>query len=398
MRFIVPLKKETAASNALVFPVITRGTEKYPTVTAMRKIQKSLYDAGVGGSTWKSGDSQIIAILASFLDKKYAIDDTDIEEGVLCIIEDMLLCPLTENGVFRKESVESEKKLMADSVRAKVNNKGVYAKMRCEEIMFASEPFGVKETGDISDIESATPESVYRAYKDILSRGRIEILVCGSTDEEKFTSRMTGIVSKLERGEIYDTVNNVTREVTGEIKKVYERQNVTQGKLVLGYRTGSASCDEDYFVTKVTNEIFGGSPSSKLFMNVREKLSLCYYCSSGLNGDKGAMFVSSGIEFKNEQKTVDEINVQLEKMKSGDITDTEINDAVKSCKDGLLRVSDSRRSLIGWYFARIIDGKIYSPEDVLCKYDTVTRELIVEKAKKIQLDTYYFLCGEEASK
>lgn len=45
-------------------------------------------------------------------------------------------------------------------------------------------------------------------------------------------------------------------------------------------------------------DVFGGGPYSRLFMNVREKLSLCYYCSARLIRGKGIIVIQSGIEKK----------------------------------------------------------------------------------------------------
>lgn len=398
LRFIMPLSKDTAAKNALVFPVIRRGTEKFPNMTAMRKGFQSLYDSSVGSGAWKYGDAQIISLESRPLAQKYAIDDTDIVAGVIDMMEDMLLHPLTENGVFKAEYVAGEKKIAADGVRAIVNNKNQYAVKRCKEIMFSGEPFGVHDVGEAEDIEAVCPTCLWEQYKTLISRARVEIFAVGEFDEDYLAKRFSAIFSQTERKDIYDVKTEVVLETKGEVKTVYERQNVGQGKLVLGFRTGASNMDDDFYVMSILNEIFGGSTSSKLFMNVRERLSLCYYCSSGLIAEKGGMLVSSGIEFKNEQKTVDEITAQLDKIKNGEISDDELGDAKKSQRDNVLRTEDSTGAIAGWYFNGIMRGKTTSPEERMAQYESVTKEQVVEKAKKIKLDTYYFLCGQEETK
>lgn len=396
MRFILPMQKETASKNALLFHVMQRGSEKYPNLTAMRKRGDELYDSHLSAGCWKYGDSQVISLECSPLGQKYAIDDTDITAGVIDLMEDVLLHPVTEDGVFKAEYVEGEKIQLIGRARSIINNKGQYAATRATEVMFEGDPFGIRDIGTPEDIEKVCPKCLYEQYLTVLKTARVEIFAVGSYDEKYLAKRFSEIFSGINRGDVYSPATTpLSAERTGEIKKVYERQNVTQGKLVLGFRTGcDRSCD-DFYLMKLFNEIFGGSACSKLFMNVREKLSLCYYCSSSLLSEKGAMIIHSGIEFANEQKAVDEINVQLEKMKSGDITDEEIDNAKKSLCDGILGNEDSTRAMAGWFFGNIMTGQTTTPEQAMDEIKSATKEQIVEKAKKVTLDTYYFLCGEE---
>ena len=180
-----------------------------------------------------------------------------------------------------------------------------------------------------------------------------------------------------------------------EIKTVYERQNITQGKLSLGFYTGASVHDEDYHVMQMLNVIFGAGVTSKLFLNVREKLSLCYYCGSSENGQKGYMTVNSGIEFANEKKAVDEILFQLDEIKNGNISEDELRDARLALLDAIGRVGDSTGNLLNWYFSGVMNGKLISPEEKKEKIESVTVADIAKKAKDIKLDTYYFLCGKE---
>lgn len=399
VRFILPQSKQTAAKNALVFKTALRGTEKYPTTTAMLKRYDELYATSVNSNVWKYGDMQIVALQSSPLDQKYVIDDTDITAGVIDLFEQVILHPLTEDGAFKAEYVESEKKRQIEQVRSEINNKGKYADTRCTEIMFEGDPYGVSAAGSIDDIEAICSKCLYEQYKTLISSARVEIFAVGNFDEEKTADGFARIFEKIERKNICSPTITPLSGDTKEVKTVYEHQSVTQGKLVLGYRTGCDSKQPDYYVMEVFNEIFGGSACSKLFMNVREKLSLCYYCSSGLIGEKGAMLIRSGIEFANEKKAVDEINVQLQKMKDGEISDGEIEDAKKGQIDGLMRVEDRLSGMVGWYFGAIMRGEEpISPEKRIEQIKSVTKEQIVEKAKGVVLDTYYFLCGEESGK
>ena len=179
------------------------------------------------------------------------------------------------------------------------------------------------------------------------------------------------------------------------VKTVYERQNISQGKLSLGFYTGMTVRDPDYTAMQLLNIIYGAGVTSKLFLNVREKLSLCYYCGSGENGQKGFMTVHSGIEFKNEKKAADEILAQLEEIKKGNISENELRDAKLALIDSAERIADSVGNMLNWYFSCVMNEKMITPEEKCEAIRAVKTEDIVRIAQDIRLDTYYFLCAKE---
>ena len=230
-----------------------------------------------------------------------------------------------------------------------------------------------------------------------MARARVEVFAVGNFDFPALAARFAEMFSGVERGEVYELKTTVMTGARESVKTVYERQNITQGKLALGFYTGCTVHDSDYHVMQVLNVIYGAGVTSKLFLNVREKLSLCYYCSSSEDGQKGYMTVNSGIEFANEKKAVDEILAQLDEVKAGNITESELRDAKLALIDSVNRVADSTGAMLGWYFAGVMNGEVLSPEEKRARIESVTISELVEKAKAIRLDTYYFLCGKETA-
>ena len=397
LRFVVPLALQTAAKNALLFPVLLRGCERYPDIGRIRKEEESIYDTNISDSVYKRGDLQILELRMSLLDNQYAIDGMNITERAVSLLEELLFHPVTENGVFYPDYVESEKKKLIDDIRAQVNDKRRYAMMRLTEEMFAGEAFSVSELGTVEDVSSVCPTCLWEQYKEILSRARIEIFAVGNMDFNALEERFTKMFSEISRTEPYSLKTNVMKSAKKTVKTVYEHQNVTQGKLVLGFFRGHSVSDRDYHVMQVLNTVYGAGVTSKLFLNVREKLSLCYYCSSAENGQKGYMTVSSGIEFANEKKAADEILLQLDNIKNGILTEDEISDAKLALIDSAERVGDSTGSIMNWYFSCVMNEEMITPEEKIERFRAVTKEQIVRMARDIQLDTYYFLCGKEES-
>ncbi len=395
LRFILPLEKETAAKNALLFPVLLRGSEHFPSIESIRKEEESIYDSHVSDSVFKRGDTQVLELRLNLLDNRFAIDGMDITARALALLEDLLLHPLTKNGVFLSAYVESEKEKLIDDIEAQINDKRRYAMMRLVEEMFEGEKYGISELGTVETVEAICPHCLMQTYHDLLETARIEIFAVGNFDLPALTDTFRAMFENILRRYEALPETEVLKTPKSEIKTVYERQNITQGKLSLGFFTGASVTDEDYHVMQMLNVIFGAGVTSKLFLNVREKLSLCYYCSSSENGQKGYLTVNSGIEFQNEKKAVNEILFQLSQIQNGNISENEMRDARLALLDAIGRIDDSTGNILNWYFSGVMNGRVITPDEKRELVESVTREDIVQKAKKIVLDTYYFLCSEE---
>ncbi len=390
--FVTPLCKEKAALYALIPQVLIRGTENYKDLASIKNALDDLYAASIEGRVYRRSDYQVCGITSSWLADKYAIDGTDITGGSLDILEEILFMPYLENGVFADNYVESEKRILIDDIRAMINNKTSYAIRRCQEEMCENEAFGINESGDEESVNRINAKELFDAYKELLSCSRIEIFYVGSCDRQKLIDKITAMFSGCDRKYKELEKPYVKRDVE-KVKEITEKCPVTQGKLSLGFRTASVLGEEDYKALPVFFEMYGNSPVSKLFMNVREKLSLCYYCRAIPEGMKGIMVVTSGIEVANKEKAQNEILAQLDCVKQGDFTDEELELAKKSLKNAYSELDDSPAALEGWYLTRRLAGQSSTPEAVCKEFISVTRDDVIKSANKIKLDTVYFLEG-----
>ena len=164
-----------------------------------------------------------------------------------------------------------------------------------------------------------------------------------------------------------------------------------QGLLGVGFPVGP----HDRVAAFVMHTMFGGTSNAKLFLNVREKLGLCYYASSAYHRSKGLVTVSSGIEFENYQKSLDEIQAQLEAMKTGDWEDWELTGARSCIENGHRSIDDSAGRLEDFYMGQIATGQHNTPQELMDAALAVTPERIMAAARSVSLDTVYFLTGKE---
>ena len=387
--FVMPLG-EKASLYALVPNVLTRSSKDYPDVTSVEKKLALLYGAEVIVDVGKSGENHILKIEVSCIDDRFSIDGESITNECLKLLFSMIFEPRLENGAFCSDDVESEKRLLAERLIAENSDKRAYAKNRCNEIMFENEVYGIHRYGTVEDIEKITPETLYEAYNEILSNSKILVCVSGGS----FSN-----VEELVNEYISDKNRNIALNETlyveecEDVKYVKEQEAVKQGKLVMGFRMGMKSENDNYAARRVMVDLFGGSPHSKLFTVVREKMSLCYYCSAVMFRQKGVMLVQSGIESYNEEKAKNAILAQLEDIKNGKFSDDDISSSVKSLEDGFRSVSDSAESVANWFTSQICSDEFLYPEDFIEQFKKVTREDIIEAAKAVTLDTVFMLEG-----
>ena len=386
-----------AAKTALLAKVLMQGSANYPSMEKISKKLGYLYAAQAGAWAYKSGEAQIFSVYAQMLNNKYAPDNSDILGETLDVFADILMNPLIFGGEFKKDYTETEKTNLINEIHAQINDKGSYAYKKCIEAMCRGERFAVSGTGEIEDVEPIDGAALYGHYNYMLSRCAIEIFCVGRlTGKKQFlTDKFKGMFENTSREknlEDYSTEVILKAENKGEI---IEEMEVNQGKLVIGFRTGASFKDADYGNFILFNSLYGGSPTSKLFENVREKLSLCYYCHSVPEGDKGIMSVVSGVEVENKQKAQDEILKQLEEVKKGAFTGDEIEHARKSVINSYKSVYDNFAGISSWYLHFLMRGGVKTPEEMIADINKVSREGIIQAAGKLTLDAVYFLKGGE---
>lgn len=395
--FLAPLDRTTAACNALVPSVLRRGTQEHPDMESLSAALDELYGGSIEPVVRTRGETQCVGFLGSFLDDAYTLDGSAILEKAAGLLGELLLRPCTEQGVFRRDYTDSERQNLIDRIRAQVNDKRSYALLRLKREMCAGEPFGVDRLGDESSARAITPESLWARYQDLLRTAPIELYYCGSAKPERVADALRAALSQLPTDGVRAPLPRpAAKEAPAQPREVVESLDVTQGKLTMGLRTGSTVWSEDYPALLLANAIFGGTTTSRLFLHVREKLSLCYYASSQLEKLKGVMLVSSGVEFDKVGEARAEILAQLEACRKGEFEDWELEGARRSVVSALHSAMDAQARLEDFWLGQAVAGLTEDPEALARRVEEVTREQVVAAFSSLQLDTIYFLKGREA--
>ena len=392
-QFVTPLRQETASAWALLPAVLRRGTVRYPDLETLSAQLDRLYGASVEYTIRKKGENQCVGFVASFIDDSFAPGGEKLLEPAADLVGELICDPVTERGRFVGAYFDSEKTNLIDAIRSQINDKRDYAAARLLQEMCAGEPYGVSRLGDEKTAEKLQMKKLYAQYGELISTARLELFYIGSAQLERVRRALANAFATLPRDGIRDIAAAAPHPARAEVRTITEELDVTQGKLCMGFTCGSS----DHTALLLGNTLFGGSSNSKLFLNVREKLSLCYYASSAYHRQKGLITVSSGIEFADYQRAYDEILRQLEAVQQGRLEDWEMGGARSTLLNAYASMGDSQGKLENFYLGQAATGQTESPEDLAAQLRDVTDERVFRAMETVGLDTVYFLKGKEAA-
>ena len=391
INFLRPLDRREASANAMIPNVLMRGTQQHPDMRSLSLAMEELYGAEISGIVRKKGEVQTTGLFADYIEDDM-VGGAPVFAGVVELTAEILLRPARRDGVFRAEDVTLEKENLRNAIQARINGKRSYAVGQMVKAMCAGEPYGVLRLGEEEDVDGVTPENLWRQYETMLRTSRVEICYFGRLPWEKVAGTFRTALKDLPRGSITAAVTT-PGHAPEQVREITERLDVTQGKLCLGLRLGRTAADRDWPAMMVMNTVFGSGVTSKLFANVREKLSLCYYASSALEKHKGVMIVDSGIEFDKADVARREILRQLEDCQAGRITEEEMASAKKHLLSVWKAAMDNPVQMDEFCLGQAILNSSEDTEDVMAGIAAVRVEDAVTAARDVALDTVYFLKG-----
>ena len=393
INFIRPLKKSEVAQNALIPSVLLRGSVRYPDIRSISARLDELYGASVGSLVRKKGEMQLVGLYADYVEDK--LTDEPVFRQVLDFTAEILLDPVLENGCFREDVVRGEKRNLANAIESRINNKRSYALTQLLRLMCADETYGIARIGELEDVERVDAAGLYTQYQELLAHSRVEIFYMGAQPAHEAAEAFRSALGALARGELAQVSTEVVR-TAGAVRERIEEMDVAQGKLAIGLRTGCTAADAEYPALLMMNAVFGAGTTSKLFVKVREELSLCYYAGASIEKFKGVMFVSSGVESANFETAKKEILRQLEQCREGNISAYEFDSAKRLILSELKTAADSPGRLDDFYVGNAAAGIGGTVETLAERVAAVTVEDVVAAARRVTLDSVYFLKGAEA--
>lgn len=381
---------KTAAANSLALSLLRSGTKELPDPYSFQRKLASLYGANASSWTAKQGDISEYRININVNADRYSLcgEKTVNEAGKLFC--DMIFGRFLEGSNYPDDAFEREKRLLTERIEGKMNDKRIYARSRCEQEMCKNEPFGMSPDGTADEAAALTPSDVKKALRRLIRTSFVSVIIIGEAEPDGFEAELARLFAAAGR-EYSPIAGSIMTEAAGKVTFKDEKMPVEQGKLVIGLRSTSGGGDRETAAFRVMADIFGGGPYSKLFCNVREKMSLCYYCSARPVFKKGIIFVESGVEKKNMDAAFKAISEQFEDMKKGLFTEKELNFSKLALCDAMRSAESDQQALLSWYCNRAVLPEVLPPDKVCEEIEKVTVADVAAAAAKFGIDTVYRL-------
>lgn len=393
---IVTKLSENPAKKALLINLLAHTSKDYSTLTAMNRRLAELYGAVISPSVRKIGEAQVLSLVLICLDDRFSLNkDKILEEGIRLLSSCLFLPDITPQG-FKTENLKREKRLLKEKIDSENDDKRIYALNTMLSEMCRDEVYGAHRLGTKEEIENTTEKELLSVWKDILFTAPIQINVTGNFNEKSVEETVTKLFAKLERKK--ENINEIHTEFLTEAYESHtfrQKQSVKQGKLVIGMRAGMTYDFDNFPAIKLMNAIFGSGTFSKLFMNVREKMSLCYYCAARLDNNKGIITVESGVETENAEKALEAIRHELDEVKKGNFTDETLESAKKSLCDLYGSVYDSVTGINDWMTSFCNRNELNEPSNYAEMINSVCREEVILAASMVTEDTVFILESEK---
>ena len=393
LQFLRPMCREEASLNALLPAVLLRGCKSCTDMRSVTLKLDDLYGSSVGALVRRTGDIQSTGLSCGFIDDRFTLEGDALLKPMRAFLEEILLNPVTVDGVFSAEYVASEKQNLIWTLESQRNDKRAYAGNQLLKQLCKEDSYGIPRLGEIADVEAITASSLYAHYRKVLEESPVHVFFVGSADPEAVADALRPMLSRLAKHPV--TLPAQTGLNPGEYSEREEVLDVAQGKLCMGYVTPITLRDSRYAAMQVCNTIFGAGMTSKLFMQVREKMSLCYDIGSGFHGSKGILTVAAGIEFEKKHIVLQEVKHQLQQILEGNVSREEMAAAKESLLSMLRSYHDSPGAIEGYYASAAISGIGMDTARFMAAVEAVTLPDVIAAAKTLQLQAVYFLKGEE---
>ena len=393
-----PMSRKYVTFNSVISSVLRRGSKNMPTQEDISKTLEDMYGASFNNGLDKIGDNHILKFYMESINDEYLPQENDnlLKESIKKLSE-IVFNPVLENGKFKEEYLNQEKEVITQRINARIDNKAFYAKTRCVECMYKEDPAALYKYGYTEDMKNINTENLYNYYKELIDNCKIDIFISGKNELENTLKMLNEDenIQKLKPRKAEYVINDIKVKEEQQEQSIEEKQNVTQGKVVIGcdilFDENDLKDENLRYEALLYNGLLGGSANSKLFQNVREKASLAYTAGSSYVRFKSNIFINAGIEIENYEKAIKIIKEQLESMKNGEFTEEEIENEKKSLISGINLIDDEQDSGIVYYYGQEITNSNVNLEDYKKRVKNVTKDQILNIAKKVKINTIYFL-------
>lgn len=388
--FHTPIIKEDITKRNILSDILLQSTKEYKTRRDLTIKSEDLYAADIYTSNQRVGNYIMTSFILQTLNDKYT-EENNFEESIK-FLHEIIFNPDVEEERFKEDKLElvkSNATLALNSIKEDAAN---YSLIRMSEAYDKTSPISYRMTGYLEDLDKITEENLYEYYERMLDNDYVDIFILGDINEKE----LLPIIKKYfkfkkvkKRKASYYLPNKKPRK-----RRLFAKETTknSQSKLAIACPITKMTDYEKNYSLLLANIILGGTGDSKLFKEVREENSLCYTIRSNYNRLDNLMVINAGIDNVNFDKAVELITKNVQDMKKGKFTDSDINVAKEFYKTSAESLMESPSRIINEVLTEEILGVEPLFERVR-KIEKVTKKDIMRACKKINMDTVFLLEG-----
>ncbi len=380
---------EDIPKRAMISSLFLSGTNTYPTKKDISAKMDYLYGANFSSGVSRLGENSIISTKLRIVNPSYVQDDKLLDDS-LDVLHDLIF----NHSTFEDNKFQEEKRQLINDLISEYDNKTTYALRTIKKHMFKDEMFKYSLNGEIEDYNNLTSTDVFEYYKQMLINDEVTITVSGNIDKDKLSSAIKKRF-KFTGKKVNANYIDLEEKDIKKVQEIHEIQDITQAKLAVGLRTYTRVDQDGHYPMAVLNTILGGSSTSFLFSEVREKHNLAYSVSSGYNGHKGYIVMYAGIE---PDKFVDCYNVMLEQVSrviNGEFDTDQLESSKKLIISSVRKLEDVQGGMDNNIYISFIKDQEFDTDKIISDISKVTKEQVLNVAKQLKLDTVFLLTNKE---
>lgn len=398
IHFSFPAKRETATAHALLPLVLERGYADCPDMTRLTKKLAKLYGADLSVDARPLGCNHNLCISVTGIKDHFALEGEPLTQEYTRIALGTAFHPYFVDGAFDPDAVAIEKQMLKKALEDEINEKRVYCTSQAKREFFGDSPAGVRQEGYLEEVDGLTAQQLTEAYREMLRTAQIELVVLGCDEAQTAQVRDALLceLAQIDRAP-QPLVQNIAMPRQEPLHKT-ETFDMVQSKLCMLFTLGEPMQPQQLAAVRLAMALYGGSVTSRLFLNVRERDHLCYYCSSSFQSFTGSMLVSSGVEHADAARAEQAILKELADLCTGPITDEELEDCRRGLLSGMSGVEDTLGGIETWYCMEVLrGGAVQTPDEARAALRAVTKDEVRQILSQLTLSVSYLLTKEDAT-
>ncbi|KKS16375.1 MAG: Peptidase M16 domain protein [Parcubacteria group bacterium GW2011_GWB1_41_6] len=361
-------KNETKRTNGVshfLEHLFFKGTKTRPNPGDIHKI----FD-GIGAEHNAFTSKELTGFWVKCADKNFNI--------ALEVVSDLLLNPL-----FDKNEIEKERGVILQEISMYEDLPQRRVAELFETVLYGNQPAGWDTAGTKESVSGIKREDILKYRQSQYTASNTVVSLAGNINPEKAFQKIQKAFEKLPKTRALPRIKTQEKQASPQLGFLNKKSDQTH--LILGFR-GFKMYDEKKYALSLLSIILGGNTSSRLFMEIREKLGLAYYVGSASENytDCGYLAIRMGIphsSLKTALAKTAEIATDLRKNRIGKKDLNFAKDYIRGSMALSLESSDEVASFFGEQFLFL--KKILQPKDILRKFEKVSEDDIIKVARQV---------------